>query len=267
MPNYYGKVRCGFCGTTGHNKRGCKTYTEVIQKRYDESVASDNGNAEYWGKMLGKRTGTNPHTGDKKISRRDESYGRTCSYCRGSGHNRRKCPTMASDKLLLTEATATMRRSLLKLLRASGCVAGAMVTHQACSWDSDSVYPALILGFNWDKLDAKWMVGEMSSCLSLKCCRMDTGQKVNLPIPPMIRGVQTSNTRTMLASPAHNLELQPPAGWVDGENINFEGTDLFDKAERRDYYFWSELAERVSTFVQENDAMLLTSSQDNNNAS
>ena len=256
MPNYYGKVRCGYCGETGHNRRGCSRLTKAIQDRYDESVAGNNTpHAEHWGRELAKRTGTNPHTGETKVKRRRE-YGRQCSYCRGNSHNRRKCPQMVIDRKRLTDVTATMRQALLKLLRASGCVPGAMVTKQPQAWNSESTFPALILGIDWDLIDAKSIRRGIGALHALKACRMDTGMKINIELPCEIMGTTPGRTSTRLASPAHNIELAPPAGWLDGENINFEDTGLFDKGERRDYWFWEDLQENVDAWVQQAESHL-----------
>ena len=241
MPNYYGNVHCSYCGRAGYNKRGCELLTEAFQQRYnravDENVTSD---MEYYGAALGKRTGTNPHTGETKIKRRRE-YGRRCSYCQERGHNRRKCPTIASDKAVLSKATATMRKGLLRLLRASGCVPGAMVTARANSWDENSVFPALILDFHWSEITAQNLIHNPASIRVLKACRMDTGMKVDLQIPATGRGESEDHRALRLASPAHNCELEPPAGWLDGEGIDYDSTGLFSKGDRRDYWFWDQL--------------------------
>jgi len=246
MPNYNGQVRCSYCHQRGHNRRSCPRLTKAIQRRYEEAVKSNEKyNAKYWGDQLGKRTGTNPHTGEANVKRRRE-YGRTCSYCRESGHNRRKCPHIAADKAAMVKATATMRRSLLSLLRASGCVPGAMVTSKVVPWSSD-VFPALILGIDWAVFDAYSMSHRLGSTGGLKVCRMDNGTKTILNLPAGFANLSDAQD-IRLASPVLDSDLEPPAGWLDGEGIDFDATDLFKKGGRRDYWFWKDLDNHVEIF-------------------
>ena len=81
-------VRCGYCGTYGHNARTCPERTEE-SKKFSES----------WYKKPGRKKGSST----------------MCSYCGLSGHNRRTCPHLKRRKQeALKSIEGSVSRALLE---------------------------------------------------------------------------------------------------------------------------------------------------------
>ena len=114
MGNYNGTVRCGHCYQQGHNKRSCPRKLENLQRQYAEAKdgTTNSHYVEYYAQQIAKMTGTNPETGATR-KRRNESYGRKCSYCREGGHSRRTCPTLKEDQRNYRRMSSVVRKDML----------------------------------------------------------------------------------------------------------------------------------------------------------
>ena len=130
--------RCGYCGSRGHNRRTCGYLTAAIQQQFEDAIANrdwhldnDTGRADTYiekahryAEALAKRTGTNPLTGEKPP--KPVRAKRKCSYCLGSGHNRRTCEVYAKDKNIYREATRIARRDVKARIEALGVGIGTL---------------------------------------------------------------------------------------------------------------------------------------------
>jgi hypothetical protein len=58
---------------------------------------------------------------------------------------------------------------------------------------------------------------------------------------------QSSNRwdKVTILSPAH-APVEPPAGWEDAANLDFGSVDIFEKGQKRDYWFWRDADEEKS---------------------
>ena len=230
MGNYSGTIRCGHCYEQGHNRAGCTTLTEELQRRFDRYTASDISEGYSYDRcreQLAKRLGKDPATGEKTRRRRKTYGGRICSYCQDNGHNRRTCEKMKSDKVRFTALSAQRRSDALTSMREHGLGIGALVSQN----QHGTVTPHLVTGILWDMIhgNSGWPHGVCTR-------RLADNRSTTLPFPSEVTGSNRSWDTVKMLSPAH--AVQAPAGWEEAANLNLESTGLFNKGEARDYCFW-----------------------------
>lgn len=115
--------------------------------------------------QIGKRTGTNPLSGEK-ITKRGPT--RKCSYCKykhgawtdaGLGHTRRTCPELKEDYSDAVTVNAAYRAGILENMRKIGLGTGALISQVISghfkeadgteSWDRRPVV-TMVQRINWD---------------------------------------------------------------------------------------------------------------------
>ena len=230
MGNYNGTVRCGHCYNSGHNSRTCPSKLERMQKHY-ETAKADGSHVDYYAGQLARQTGVNPETGAKQ--RRRTEYGRTCSYCKESGHNRRKCGTLATDRVRYAALTQKVRAEQRALMVEQGCGVGAMVQTEQ--------YGDV----------AMWLVSAIN---------ITNGHPKNIrvgmtlrPINPALRVAgkticpesdQSTYNSYKVLSPvtASQITTQLPDDW-ETSPVDVDALDNapFAKGECRDHYFWRDI--------------------------
>ena len=150
--SYNGTVRCGWCYQSGHNKRSCPEYTELLKQRALQEINSGEGYEGYWGKMYNKRVratglyadGTEMPAEVKKAQKQV----RRCKYCNKQGHNRRTCPTLKADKQAWVEREVEFRKELAQNMRAHGVGVGTLLKSER--WGE--TYGWMIRGVRWDHI-------------------------------------------------------------------------------------------------------------------
>lgn len=133
--SYNGTVFCGYCGQRGHNRRTCPALKAAQNKELAENP--DSG----WSKSIRSH---------RSAAKRSNST-RRCSYCEQTGHNRRSCPTLKSDRVAVQNAFTDYRKRFAENLKKKGFGVGAIVkvptrTHHSC----DSYYVGLVTEMHWD---------------------------------------------------------------------------------------------------------------------
>jgi hypothetical protein len=232
MGNYNGTIRCGYCYESGHNSRTCPTKLERAQRRYDNAKESGD-HVDYYASQVARMTGENPETGAKR-SRRNESWGRKCSYCKESGHNRRKCEQLSTDITRYAALTSTVRAEQRALMIEQGIGIGAMV--QTNSYGESQMY--LVENIKVGKVHPK--SPRVTAILR--------------PINPALRvttthilpeNKQSSYSGYKVLSPvsAEQINQCLPGDWEE-QPLDVKDAELtqnpFGKGESRDYYFWRE---------------------------
>jgi len=133
--SWNGTVRCGWCHETGHNKRSCPQYTEVLKQRA-EAELNEGTEEGYWHKMYARRTGEwvdgSSATGMKK-GRRDAGKKRRCTFCAKEGHNRRSCPEFAQAVNNYVEELFAFRKGILADMQERGLGVGALLMQERWS--------------------------------------------------------------------------------------------------------------------------------------
>ena len=243
MGNYNGTVRCGHCYQQGHNKRSCPRKLEQLQRQYAEAKEgnSDSYYVDYYATQIAKMTGTNPESGATR-KRRNESYGRHCSYCREQGHSRRTCPALKEDTRNYRRMASVVRRDMLARMKEQGFGVGSLVTMTSNAWNGDageyqettSAY--LVTGIAWDSITPHNQIGQHSvKAVSVK----DPSQHPNLSMPTEISGSDESrwSSAPVLVGATPSEKINPPSAWLAGARAE-DNTDVFAKGERRQDYWW-----------------------------
>ena len=149
--SYNGTVRCSWCYKSGHNKRTCPEYTEILKKRAEQEIANNEGYDGYWGRQYNKRVNDGLYADGTPMS--DEHLNaakvrggkvRRCTYCGSKGHNRRTCPTLKANKEAYVVAAIAFRHRLVDAMRSAGVGVGAgifrwkphLLTLPTCAWES-----------------------------------------------------------------------------------------------------------------------------------
>ena len=126
--SWNGTVYCSYCGTQGHNRRGCP--------KIKEEAKNDPGS--YAANELRRR------------KERETSRGpRRCSYCSWGGHTRRKCDQLDMDMRNAAKVNAEYRLRVKEYLVESGLGVGSLVR---CEEDSAVGY---ISAINWHNITAE----------------------------------------------------------------------------------------------------------------
>lgn len=160
--SWNGTVRCGYCHHEGHNRRGCAKLTEELKKNYLRCIwlaaswrsgavtgpatytaERQEHEADYYDqcaetqrKRYLSRTNIDLATG-KGVAKEERQSSKRCSYCRHSGHDRRKCENLANDYKILTYQIKKDRAEAAGILRDEGIAVGSLVIQARNGYDSD----------------------------------------------------------------------------------------------------------------------------------
>jgi len=231
MGNYNGTVRCSHCYNSGHNKRSCPQKLERMQKHYETEKAAGGAHVDYYAGQLARQTGVNPETGAKQ--RRRTEYGRTCSYCKEGGHNRRKCGTLATDRVRYALLTQKIRAEQRALMLEQGCGIGAML--QTEQYGDVSMW--LVSAINVTNVHPK------NTRVSMTLRPLNPAERVTgKTIAPASEQNRFGQYKVLSPVTADQITTQLPDDWetspVDVDTLN---NAPFDKGEGRDSYFWREV--------------------------
>jgi len=242
MGNYNGTVTCGTCYQQGHNKRSCPRYTERMQRAYQEAKDDCNeSHIEYYAAQVAKRTGINPETGAKR-KRRDESYGRKCSYCRERGHSRRTCGSMKDDHRNYRRMASVVRKDMLTRMREQRFGIGSLVTLSGNAWNSeageyqDHTTAYLVTGIIWENIGPHNQLG--GNCVKVISVK-DPSNQPCIGMPTEITG---SDENRYNASPVHvgptpQEKINPPSAWTSGARAEVDA-EVFAKGQCRNEYWF-----------------------------
>ena len=246
MGNYNGTIRCGYCYNEGHNSRTCPTKLERAQRRL-ESAKENGEHVDYYAQQVSRMTGVNPETGAKR-SRRNESYGRVCSYCKERGHNRRTCETLKSDLVRYAAMTREARQEVRAWATEDGIGVGAMVKYSGAYAD-DSVL-MLVEAVHIQHTHARQRHYNVTARPISGVGRVQTMTIQS----PTHRTESTSRYSTRIEVvgklTAEQMAAQLPESWVD-ECPDWKKppealqSSVFDKGESRVHHFWYEHDECV----------------------
>ena len=247
MGNYNGQVRCSYCYEYGHNKRTCPERLARLQKNLEneKSDSSQGRYTEYYANQIAKMTGVNPETGEKR-GRRNESWGRKCSYCGERGHNRRTCETLKSDLARYAVMTRETRQEVRDWALTDGIGIGAMVKYKAYGYSTETTLM-------------------MVEAISLQCTHArqayyqatlrplsGVGRKQTVSIQsPDVRQENNSSSYSSTLEVAGKLTPEQMAAQIDEEwvyaDIDWKNppdtlnNNIFEKGEGRDFHFWNNI--------------------------
>ena len=222
---------CGYCGDTGHNRSTCSTHKASIDKLRERDP-------ENW-----RVASYDREQQSRKAKRRTAAENRRCSYCSGSGHNRRTCSTLSEHKMYANVANAEAREEILTYLRKEGIGPGALMVMSDRFFNSKTdeyerrFQTYVVAGMNWKALDFAYFDMGLSDnehpdnrdVLSL--VNLTTGQKTrqNLMSPEYMEKkkelVQAYREKgevawgvysPIIVSPAESVT--PPNGWLDSRD-------------------------------------------------
>lgn len=242
MGNYNGQVRCSYCYEYGHNRRTCPERLARLQKNleHEKSDSSQGRYTEYYAHQIAKMTGVNPETGEKR-SRRNESWGRKCSYCGERGHNRRTCETLKSDLARYAVMTRETRQEVRDWALTDGIGIGAMVKYKEYGYSTETTLMMV------EALDLQCTHARQPNYKVMLRPISGVGRKFKVAISsPEQREAQTSNYSSSIEV-VGKLTPEQMAAQIDEEWI-YECPDwknppadlaanIFEKGESRNY-FW-----------------------------
>jgi len=122
-------VRCSWCYTNGHNRRGCPERKEYIKGNPDSYEAR------------------------RQMNNNQISKARRCSYCKGRGHNAQTCQVKEEDRGLLVQKLKRQRKKIKDYMMASGFGVGALIKIENRYWNiQNSLY--LVTAVDWINSDS-----------------------------------------------------------------------------------------------------------------
>ena len=241
MGNYNGTVTCGHCYNRGHNKRSCPRYTERVRVQYEEAKENGSSDLAYYAQALASRTGINPETGEKR-KRRNESYGRKCSYCREQGHSRRTCSSIKDDQRNYRRMAQVVRKDMLARMQEHGFGVGSLVTLVTNEWNEeageyqDATSAYLVTKIKWENIGPHNQTGD--NCVRASSVK-DPSHQPWLAMPDVVSGSADSRyTRAPeLGGATLSEKINPPSAWTAGARAEEEAS-IFDKGQARDGYWF-----------------------------
>ena len=186
-------------------------------------------------------TGENPETGAKR-SRRNESYGRVCSYCKERGHNRRTCETLKSDLARYAVMTHEARQEVRAWALEDGIGIGAMVKYKEYGY-ADNATLMLIEAIELQHTHARQRYYNVTMRPV-----SGVGRKMTQAIQaPEQREANTSNYSSRIEVvgklTAEQMAAQIDEEWVYAD-IDWKNppqglqNNVFEKGEPRAFHFW-----------------------------
>jgi len=121
--SWSGTVRCGWCGKEGHNRASCESLVEEMKT----GLESDSNYMRRRSEAFFAR----------KSEKADRAQTRKCSYCKETGHNRRKCETLERHVLVYSSMVRKARKKLVASMIRFGLGPGALVSFKARNWSPD----------------------------------------------------------------------------------------------------------------------------------
>lgn len=118
--SYDGTVRCSYCGEKGHNRATCKHLEERMRELLETGTASQRGQAERYF--------------DKKLAKSRRAKSRRCTYCGGTGHNRRTCNKLERHINVYADMVYEARQKMLGNMIQFGFGPGALVSFKVREW-------------------------------------------------------------------------------------------------------------------------------------
>ena len=239
MGNYNGTIRCGYCYNEGHNSRTCPTKLERAERRL-ESAKESGEHVEYYAQQVSRMTGVNPETGAKR-SRRNESYGRVCSYCKERGHNRRTCETLRSDLVRYAAMTREARQEVRQWALEDGIGIGAMVQYKEAY--SETATTMLV-----EALDLQCTHARQRHYSATLRPISGIGRKTTVTVQSAEHRNSShdrySNRLTVVGKlTAEQIATQIPESWVaECPDWKLSGiqSNVFEKGAARQYHFWHD---------------------------
>ena len=246
MGNYNGTIRCGYCYESGHNSRTCPTKLERAERRRKNAKENGDAHVDYYAQQVSKMTGVNPETGAKR-SRRNESYGRVCSYCKARGHNRRTCETLKSDIVRYAAMTVEARKEVREWAMRDGIGIGAMVQYKESYAPEPVTMLVEALSIQHTHARQRHYNATLRPITGIGRTMTVTVQSEENRNPEEPRRYQNSLTVLGKLTP-EQMATQFPERWVsespDSKNPpEALRTGVFDKGESRAFNFWHEFDE------------------------
>ena len=273
--SYNGTVRCGYCYQTGHNKRTCPVKNDRLRKRYlaakenlalCEANGDDNGAAGYrtqmesYARQYTKRTRCNPDTGapivvtkeQKAAAKAERMKTITCSYCHEQGHTRRTCSILKEDRQVFIKAAQMVRAQRLEEMRNLGAGVGSMaIMTRYGYWGADQQWgsrerPMMLTGINWQVVAPNY--GKSESVYSFQdAATLNEGPNPRDHYATSIECTRAVNGMVNDEKITCAGLIEPPAGWLEATDINFN--QYYPSGKSRDWDFRD--AENVTKFNQE----------------
>ena len=186
--SWNGTVRCGYCGTRGHNKRSCPQIKERIASEPE---------------------GYHAQQAREKARHAKQ---RVCSYCHISGHNKRTCPKIGIDRVDTKRKNRIWREKFFAIAKTVGLAQGALVElvnpetiNEAYQRDEcirlGERFGKLAIVMDFQRSNMNHFRGEdgrYDSYSASKCmiCLFPNGRKVAVELPLEFKEISNDKTQT-----------------------------------------------------------------------
>jgi len=248
--SWSGTVTCSECYKQGHNRRSCPDLTEQLQRQFD--VAKESGNEwsiERYGKQLAKRTGIDPHTGQKLKKQRGRCLeDMTCSYCANTGHTRRTCTHLKEDMAVYTYIIKQNRAAMIAAVEAAGVGIGSVIPHHYRGYHpvtdeyGKHTEPKFVNGYRWALINESdgsniknWDFLQTVPLRTLGAGRR-TGE-CHLSLTHCEK--QIADGRSLTLSKTCDVRDRMPAGYLEGTDLPQRAKTHFQGESREGKYaYW-----------------------------
>ena len=196
--SYSGTVRCGYCGTQGHNRAGCTDYKDRI-----EEIRLIHGSSHVTVQAY-----------DYALKRKAEAAkNRKCTYCGQPEHNRRSCSVLKEVIESFRAKNATFCKNMLDAFIEKGLGPGAIISVDRYGDRIDY----LITGIDWSLANMHHRNPSMFKCIGIRSMGSSWPQNRHINAPTSVSGERYGNSYTILVhSNESRIRDGIPAAFLDG---------------------------------------------------
>lgn len=225
--SWNGTVTCGYCGSSGHNKRGCPQLKADMEKR-----RATFGDDDYQVRHHESHRARTSRKGEK----------RSCTYCGEMGHNRRTCPTLGGHVARMQKASVVFRRQFVAALQTSGIGVGSLLTQK--DW-RDRQFRYLVTAINWQAVTAFDTRTGMPVYKVRDLANLTAGERA-CPAP---EGFMPAVGRHDIKVLAPKASIEVPADFLAGLTVKQAKAHL--KEQQAWYWAGSSIAQRCDLYTAE----------------
>jgi len=206
-------VTCSYCRERGHNRRGCSDLKEEVERRRARGGDDDWFVAQY----------------DERVAvAKARRAQRTCSFCQGEGHDRRKCADLTARIADMHRKNLLFRSAFLNYVHELGLGPGTILGYRRWTdGDQIGVVPYMVKNIDWKVVN--WHTRrDYGSKPLITSLMSNLTESWHLPLPLLegclLRDVYRATflTKSLTVLSPSGGTVTPPTGWLQADKVKYK---------------------------------------------